>query len=263
MKINRLWIGLFAAVALALAVYVALFMVSPTALVKESPTSLAIDSSLVFIRDGSRGVEVSVLVHSYDPPGIREFVSRVYHFTPNYHMELDGSDVTSIRTKTGYFINRSAGDGSSPVAAEFTVNWAVKGKNNAGTIILDNVIFSGKTLDASPSTIPEELKPFIAPASEPDSISLNLSELDSRLAVDDEGSYTIEMKGIVNYTFISWSGHRVSNIKNYTVFWANVSYSKGEHNRIRVYYPMNFFTETVRITHPLLVKAKSTLGVIR
>jgi hypothetical protein len=264
MKRNKLWVGVFLAfVGGILILYLALYLAAPSHFVKDSQTSLAIESPLILIRDGSRGVDVSVIGHSYDPPGIREFVSRVYHFVPGNRIDLNSGDLSSIRTKNLYFINRSIIDGISPVAAEFTVNWVVEGRGRGRGVEIDSGSFSAKLVDTSLPKAPESLKKFDESTSERPGAVLNLTELDSIFADSGEGSYVLEMKGDVDYTFIPWSGYRVSNNKTYTVFIAEVSYSNRTHEAVSIYYPMNFFTENVRITHPYIVRAKHTFGLIK
>jgi hypothetical protein len=264
MKSNKLLASLFLAfVGVVLTLYISLFFSPPSMFVKDSQTSLAIESPILLIRDGSRGVEVSVIGHSYDPPGIREFVSRVYHFVPGNRIEIKTGDLASIRTKNLYFINRSTKDGISPVAAEFTVNWVVESKGKGRVAEIERGTFNAKLLDSTLKDVPMNLKKFDETNSEIPGIALNLTELDSIFTDSGKGSYFLEMKGSINYTFFPWSDYNISNNETYTIFTAEVSYSNHTHEDVNFYYPMNFFTENVRITHPYIVRAKQTFGMIK
>jgi hypothetical protein len=262
MVIKNAFVLFEAALAVVLALLIGVHSAPPSLVVTESPTSFSIESPIILIRDGSRGVGVSVIGHSYDSPGIREFVSRVYHFIPGSRIELNGGDLTSIRTKNLYFINRSAGDEISPVAAEFTVAWMVEGRGAGKAMEIESGMFSGKILDTSLTRIPEDLASFDENPSEKEGIDLNLTEIESLLEVGDEGNYTIEMKGEVEYTFIPWSGQRVSSQNRFIFFTAEVIYRNQTREKIRFHYPQNFFTEKVIITHPLQVRAKEVFGWI-
>jgi hypothetical protein len=262
MRINRSWAELLIALSLVLILYIAAFLAAPSFLIKESETNLVIDNQLIFIRDKTRGVGVSVIGHSYDPPGIREFVSRVYHFVPGYNLGINGDDVIEIRTKNLYFINRSRKDRISPVAAVFTVNWEVEGKSKQRSVIVESGEFRVMTVDSSLSKLPDNMAEFKESTSGEDVMILNFTEIDKILAEGDEGVYTIEMKSLVNYTFIPWSGHRISNKTGHMVFKADVSYVNGSHKNMTIYYPLNSITEKVRITHPRLVRAKQLFGFI-
>ena len=254
-----LWIALSIAV-FGLAILAGIiYLTPPSLLVKEAQASLFLESTLALIRDGSRGVEVSVLGHSYDPSGVREFVSRTYRFVPGYTLELDARDVTSIRTKNIYFINMSKHDSISPVAAVFHVNWWVEGEGKNQSLVIARGDYDARLVESTLSHLPREFSSYTESVSGEEEVVLNLSEIDVLLAGGDEGSYTLELKGDVYYTFIPWSGHQVSNEKNFTVFTIDVSYLNGTKSRMRLYYPLNYFTEEVQITHPMLVRAKQFL----
>jgi hypothetical protein len=261
MRTKGLLIGLLA-LALVIALYLGIYFVPQSFLLKESSTSLVIEHPLILIRDGSRGVGVSILGHSFDPPGIREFVSRVYHNLPGYRIDLDGSDVTSMRTKTLYFINRSEGDRISPVAAIFALSWKVEGQGDHGSVVVDSGEFNGRIYDSSLYGLPKDMETYTDTITGDDTVVLNLSEIDSVFAVGN-GSYNLVMKGVVNYTLISLSGQSVSNKRNYTIFEAEIDYLNGTRRNLRLFYPSNFFTENVRITHPIIVRIKKAIGLIR
>jgi hypothetical protein len=242
--------------------YLAAYIATPSLLVKESETSLIIEDSIVFTRDKSKGVGVSVIGHSYEPPGIREFVSRVYHFVPGYRLERRIEDVTSIRTKNIFFINRSEKDRISPVAAEFTVNWRVEGRSKERVVTIESGEFSGKTVDTSLPEVPSEWAHLKESSWGEKEVILNFTDADNLLVEGDEGTYTLEMKSEVEYTFSSWSGSSVSNKKNYSVFTAEISYYNGSHENMILYFPPNSLTEELSITHPLVVRAKQLFRVI-
>jgi|GEM_PF-6757721 len=264
MKIEKTLMAVFLAgiAFIGMGVSLAAYFASPSSFVKESRTSLLIDNYLVLYRNGSRGARVTSMGHSYAAggAGILEFAGRVYRFVPGYRFEFDASDITTMGSKIIYFINRSKADDTSPVAAAFEVFWEIEGKGKNKSKIVESGYFRGSTTDSPHASLPREMKSFREEIEGKDEFYLNFTQLDAEFADDSEGKYTLEMRGSINYTFIPWSGYTSGNKKNYMVFKADVSYMNGTHTRINLYYPVNFFTENVRITHPVLVKLKQILG---
>jgi hypothetical protein len=250
------------AMAFLAAAYGVAYYSGPSFLVKDSKTSLMIDSPLALDRDGSRGATVTAIGHSYDPTGIRIFVSRVYSFVSGAEFSLDWSDVTMLRLRPVFFINRSRDDLSSPVAANFTVDWIIEGEGHHGKRLLDEGVYMGRTIDTSLSEPPSGMEDFSENLTGKYLMELNFSELDSEfIGNGTEGSYNISITGKARYALVSWSGSNVSNSTEYTIFRGQVNYNRSE-RMVSFYYPATFFTEELRITHPFLIRIKKLFGTL-